>query len=84
MKFLKTKQKEDKAINKLFTASKTGDLVALKKAIKKYPDIIDCTDVDMLSPLNYSIINGHTEIALYLLDKGASIYLTDCMIANNI
>ena len=33
----------------------------------------------MLSPLNYSIINGHTEIALYLLDKGASIYLTDCM-----
>ncbi|KAL7716703.1 Ankyrin repeat-containing protein [Entamoeba marina] len=71
--------KKDIAIASLFEATKQGNIKDVTSIIKKYPEIIDCTDVDMMTPLHYACITNNVEIALFLLNKGASMYLEDAM-----
>ncbi|KAL7715330.1 Ankyrin repeat-containing protein [Entamoeba marina] len=76
---MKKKHKEDIAIANLFEATKQGNIKDVTSIIKKYPEIIDCTDVDMMTPLHYACVTNNSEIALFLLLKGASMYLEDAM-----
>lgn len=53
---LKRKKKEDIAIAKLFSAVKHGSVSEVEKLLKKYPELIDCTDVDMMTRLQRQLL----------------------------
>ncbi|ELP86941.1 ankyrin repeat-containing protein, putative [Entamoeba invadens IP1] len=76
---MKKKAKEDEAIQQLFAIARNGNVVDCESVLKKYPELIDCTDVDMMTPLHYAFVFKNTEVVLYLLKNGASLYLKDAM-----
>ncbi|BFU20051.1 Ras GTPase activating protein, putative [Entamoeba histolytica HM-1:IMSS-B] len=78
-RIMNKKMKEDIAINQLFNEAKQGSVTEVQTIIKKYPEIIDCTDVDMMTPLHYACVFKNIPVALFLYNKGSSLYLQDAM-----
>ncbi|ELP94840.1 ankyrin repeat-containing protein, putative [Entamoeba invadens IP1] len=78
---MKKKKKEEIAISTLFALSKNsnGSVSEMQTVLKKYPEVIDCTDVDMMTPLQYACVMKNVPIAIFLIKNGASLFLRDSM-----
>lgn len=60
----------------IFKSAATGDLVSLKYLIKK-GTLINATNQDGLSPLHLSVLYGHRDVAVLLIEQGASLQQKD-------
>ena len=66
-------------MKKLFVAIRDGNLEEVKQIIEKKPELVNCVAKqppkkdDGQSPLQVSLKTGNTEIAEYLLEKGADV-----------
>lgn len=54
-------------------ASQQGDIDAVKKLLEESPELIDLEDETGHTPLHYAAVGGQTEVARFLLSKGADV-----------
>jgi ankyrin repeat protein len=59
-----------------YQALVTDDLLTVYQVLAQYPNLLDRRDAHGLTPLAITIINGRTDIALYLIAQGANLQLT--------
>ena len=60
----------------LLSAARSGDLAAVKASVEKGADLETKTPYGQ-TPLYLAAMNGHSEVAAFLLDKGASAEVRD-------
>ena len=60
-------------IRRFMNAASAGDLKAVERAIKKYPDAVNWRDISNNTALHYAAGAGHTDTVAFLLDRGADI-----------
>jgi len=57
----------------IFKASSDGNLAEVKALLKKKPDLVNAQDKDGITPLHYAVRYGHTNVAEFLISKGADV-----------
>ena len=61
----------------IYTASKEGDLVTVKKLLREDPGLLNAKDENHMTPLITAAIEGNLKVVKYLVSQGAEIDLGD-------
>lgn len=65
------------AYSNLWTAASEGKLDEIRRLLLEGDDKDETSIKDKKTPLMYAVINGHSLVVKFLLDKGADTYAQD-------
>jgi ankyrin repeat protein len=57
----------------VFQAIRNGDMPAVREFFEKNPDKLEMQDINRMTPLMFAAFFGKTEVAAYLINKGADV-----------
>lgn len=63
--------------DEIHTAAKAGDLTKIKELIESQPQLIDSRDENGRAPLYWACREGHEDVAVFLINRGAEINIKD-------
>jgi len=61
----------------LTEAAKLGDLETVKTILGSFPELIDRRDDTGATALHYAALGGHSDLALFLIERGADVNARD-------
>ena len=70
-------KREAKNSSEILSAARDGDLVKVTALLKKNPELVSSTDDYGDTPLHWAALNGHTEVAEFLLANKAAVDAKD-------
>jgi ankyrin repeat protein len=63
--------------NQILAAARAGDMDRVESLLEATPALLHVRDGDGMTPLHHAVRGGHTEVAEFLLDRGADILVVD-------
>ncbi len=69
--------RSEQLIKEVFEAASAGKLDALQSLCATDLTLVNAADRDHHTPLHYAASEGRTEVAVYLLEKGADVNARD-------